>query len=310
MKHLKILAILFALLVMGCMESNYECPPKVNTTVYFTLKDKANNEIFSDVVDHVELFIYDRYGFPAGRSMISGRELNMFAGKHLWLEPGTYTIIAEANIGNTYSRLFINEEKPYFEREYNYLLNAVAVNGVVENSDPLYYAPKTRNMPLTITIPERGNADVIAEFRHAHVKLDITVEGYDHIPSRAVVDPLKIELTDITSRYCFGMGAHGDKVSYVQYAPNTDPQDKIFRTSFNIPVFDKNTTTQIRIINNIGQLIIDPISLIDILDDRIDIEELVHLPIRIIITEENGFIKAVITVDLPQWNEEDVKPVV
>ena len=307
MKRLIILTTILPLLVVGCRKS-YDCPPKVNTTVYFTLKDNANNEVFTEVVNHVELFIYDCYGFQTSRSTIYGSDLSTFAGKRLWLEPGTYTIIVWANTTNSYSRFFINDSKPCSDIEQNYLLNAVAVNGVVANSDPLYYAPKKRSIPLTIIVPERGNVEAVAEFRHAHVKLDISVEGYNHVSSRTAADPLKIELTDITSRYCFEMGGHGNKVSYLQNAPNTDLDNKIFRTSFNIPVFNRNSTTQICVTNNAGQLIISPISLVEILDEKINIDELQHLPVRIIFTEEDGTIKAKVTVDLPQWNEENVEP--
>jgi len=104
------------------------------------------------------------------------------------------------------------------------------------------------------------------------------------------------------------MEAHGSKTSYVQYAPNTDPADNIFSASFNVPVFDKNTATNIIVTNNAGHSIITPVSLAKILGDKIDVDEIWHIPIRIIFTEENGSMEAKVTVDLPEWSENEVKP--
>jgi len=309
MKVFRFLPLPLILSTIGCisyLDDNCSFKKRENVTVYFTLKDKANNEIFADVVSYVELFVYDNNGLMVSRTAINGKELSVFAGKRLWLEPGTYTFIAGANM-NSHSVLITDEKRPYFDIEHNYLISGVVVNGVVENSDPLYYAPKGRKTPLMVTVPENGSTEITAEFRHAHVKLDVTVQGYNHV-TRAAVDPLRIELTDITSRYCFNMGVHGEKVNYVQYAPNIDPIEKVFTTSFNVPVFDRETTTQIRIFNNAGQLIVSPISLVELLDDRIDIEELTHLPIRIVFKEENGVFKTIIMVDLPEWGEDEVKP--
>ena len=301
------------LFMTGCTKDNSNnClfEETTNATIYFTLKDKADNDVFYATVDNVELFIYDVAGVQVSRNTVPRNELNMFAGKRLRLNPGTYTVVAWANTTATYSRFFTNENVHWLDRANNYLLNAIAVGSVVEDSDPLYYAPKSKGRPLTLTVPAEGSAEMVAEFRNAHIKVEVTVEGYDHLSTRAIADPLKIELTDVTSRYNFGMETHGDKVSYVRYAPNIDPDNKVFNTSFNVPVFDRNTAIQLNVINNAGRLILPAISLKEILGDKIEIEveEMVYLPIRIKFTEENGLIQVAVTVDLPEWGEDIVKP--
>jgi len=310
MKTFQIIVLLFLLFTTGCIrEDMHDCRlEKGNITVHFSLKDQTNNQIFLSVVDNVALFVYDMDGKLVTRNVISKNELSIFSGKHLQLTPGTYIVIAGANITDTYSKLITNNERPFHDIDQNYLLNAVPVNGVVENSDPLYYAPKNRSVPLTVTVPAAGSAEVTAEFRHAHVKVDITVEGYDHLSSRATADPLRVELTDITSRYCFGMVAHGDRVNYVRYAKNTDFDNKVFNTLFNIPVFNKSTTTHIRVTNSAGELIVSPISLRELLGDTIEYDEIQYLPVKIVFTEENGSFKATVVVDLPEWGGDDVKP--
>ena len=305
---LPVLAALM-LLLAGCYKSDYNgCVSKTNATIYFSLKDEANNEVFPATVDNVELFVYNAAGMQISRNIITQSELSLFAGTRLKLEPGTYTVVAWANATAARTRSFTNENMHWLDRTNNYLLNAIAVGGMVEDGDPLYYAPKTKGTPLTLTVPVEGSAEAVAEFRNAHIKVEVTVEGYEHISPRAVADPLKIELTGITSRYDFAMATHGDRVSYVRYAPNIDVANKIFNTSFNVPVFDRNTITQIRITNNTGRLVIPAISLKEILNDRVEVEKMTYLPVRIKFTEENGLIQVAVTIDIPEWGENIIKP--
>ena len=309
-KVLKLLFLVLSLSASGCVVGQYDdCiqTKKENVTVRFSVKDHANNQLLHSVIENISLFFYDLDGKQVTRSTVSKNDLKSFSGTHLQLEPGTYTVVAWANHTSTYSKFFVNEGRPYFERASNYLLNAVAVNGVVETSDSLYYAPKEKGMPLMVVVPKKGNVEVTPEFRNAHIKLDVTVEGYSDVSTRAV-DPLTIELTDITSRYSFGMEAHGDKVSYTRLTSNIDKDKNMFRAIFNIPVFNGNTTTHLRVISSAGRLIINPISLKELLGDKVVIDEILHLPIKIKFTEENGLLQAVVIVDLPEWLDNEVKP--
>ena len=311
MKTFRLLVLFLSLSATGCIhgDPDIDCPIKTeeNTTVYFSLKDNANNQILSTTVDNITLFVYDSNGLLVTRSAISKSELNLFSGIRLKLNPGIYTLVAWANHTNAHSRFFTKGENSYVDQENNYLLTAVTENGIIDNGDPLYYAPKIKNTPLMVTVPMEGSVEVTAEFRNAHIKLEVTVEGYDALLTRAM-DPLTIELTNITSRYSFGMGAHGDKVSYIRQAPNIDPENKIFSTLFNVPIFDRNSDIQILVTNSDGRLIIVPILLTELLGDTIVLEEILYLPIRIIFTEENGLLQAVVVVDLPEWGENEVKP--
>jgi len=302
MKLLKLLVLLLSLLAIGCFDSNIDdCPPML--TVHFSLKDKAENEVFFVEVDNVELFICNSEGKQVNRCNIPKHELTVFAGKRLVLEPGTYSVVAWANTTAAYSKFFTNENELYLDRTNNYLLNAITVNGEVDNGDPLYYAPKAKTTPLTVVIPAKGNTKVIAEMCHAHVKLEITVEGYKQ-EEHPAANPLKVEVTELSSRYDFGMEAHGEKLSYVQYAPNINLDERLYTAIFNIPVFNNNTITQIIITNSAGQPIIPAFSLKEILGDKIDLEEIRHIPIKIKFTQ----FQVEVTVELPGWGEGIVTP--
>lgn len=301
------LLFLSALLFLSVSCNDYLLDSCLNTTIYFSLKDKANNDVFGAVTDHVALFIYDKDGRMAARVQVPKSELALFAGKRLRLNPGQYTIVAWANPTDSRSAFVVNEHGYYLNREANYLLNAVPANGIIPNGDPLFYAPQNYGTPLRVTVPEVGKGEVTAEFRNAHVRLDISVQGYETSASGSAADPLKIEITDLTSRYDFGMDPHGTKVDYTGSAPFNHAQ-KLFVTSFNIPVFDKSATTQIRVTNKAGQLIVPPISLVGLLGNKIVPQELWHLPIEIVFTDHDGVLSVAVKVALPEWEEGGVVP--
>ena len=311
MKNLYIL-LLISLLATGCVRADFEnCPPtEPNTTIYFRLKDYSDNEIFPATVECAELFVYDGEGMMVSRSHISGSELNAFAGKRLWLAPGTYTVVVWANAIR--SQIVVNENIHWSDSAYNHVMTAVPVDGVIDNGDPLYYAPKDNGTPLTVVVPEQGEAEVTVELRHAHVKLDITVEGYELLSRSDATGPLRMEVTDLTSRYGFTMNAHGERIGYRGHAIYADYGDGHgYNRLFNIPVFDRDTPTQIEITNSDGELIHPAIRISELLNDKIDLENLRYLPVTVRFYEDVGdpdTIRVGITVDLPGWGEGVVTP--
>ena len=311
MKKNQLLAMILILSAVGCTEEDMsECSKKVkeNTIVHFSLKDQANNQIFTTIVGNVMLFVYDTDGNLVTQKAVSKSELNIFSGTRLQLEPGAYKMSAWANYSSQYTNFHIDGGKPCFDLDHNYLINAVPENGVIADGDPLYHAPKTKGDMFPVTVPAEGEVEVIAEFRNAHIKMEITVEGYGVVPTRIAGDPLTIEITNITSRYCLGMIPFGEKVSYIGQAPNVDFDTKIFRILFHVPLFDRSTDTEILISNSAGRLIIVPIVLRELLGDKIELDEILHLPIKIVFTEENGLLQGTVVVDLPEWGEGDVEP--
>ncbi len=301
------LLLIISLLATGCnlKDNLVNCPPKPNTTVYFGLEDYSDNEIFPATVECAELFVYDSEGMMVSRSRISKAELNAFVGKRLYLNPGTYTMVVWANAAR--SQIVVNENIHWSNRTYNHTMTAVPVNGALDNGDPLYYAPKDNDTPLTVVVPEHGKVEVSAELRHAHVKLDITVEGYDLVSRGDATGPLRMEVTDLTSRYSFDMNAHGELVSYHGQANYTNPTGE-YNLLFNIPVFSIDTPTRIVITDGDGELVHSDIRVSELLSDKIDLKKLRYLPIIVRFYEDDGTVQVAITVDLPGWNEGAVTP--
>ncbi len=298
MKYLNLL-LTISLLTTGCVGENPEiCPPaEPNTTVRFCLTDESGNDIFPTEVESTELFFYDEEGMMVRHSRSSRSELNSFAGTRLWLDPGTYTVVVWANTAR--SQIVVDGNTHWSNGAHNYAMTAVPVNGTLDNGDPLYYAPKDKDTPLTVVVPEQGETEVTVELRHAHVKLEITVEGYDLVSRGDATGPLRMEVTDLTSRYGFAMNAHGERVSY-----RGDGYNRVF----NIPVFDRDTPTRVVLTDSNGVPVHPAIRLSELLGDNTDMESLRYLPIVVRFYEADDTIQVGITVDLPGWDEGEVTP--
>ncbi|MDR2936299.1 MAG: FimB/Mfa2 family fimbrial subunit [Rikenellaceae bacterium] len=303
------LLLVISSLATGCIKDDiWNCPPKVNTTVYFSLEDYDGNDIFPTEVDRVELFVYDSEGMLASRSSISKGELNIFTGKRLYLDPGTYTVIVWANAVR--SQIVVNEDIHWLDRTHNHAMTAVPAGGALDDGDPLWYAPKENGTPLTVVVPGQGEVEVTAELRHAHVKLDVTVEGYDLVSRSDATEPLRMEVTDLTSRYDFDMNAHGERVSYQGHAPYTGSAGG-YNRMFNIPVFDRDTPIRILITDSNGEQIHPDIRLSELLNESIDVKKLRYMPVIVRFSEDIGdpaTIRVEVTVDLPGWSEGAVSP--
>ena len=298
-KYIHLLFVATLLWPAGCVQSQWEpCTPKMNTTIHFSLMDKEDNDVFLATVYRVDLFLFD----ASGRLVTPQSEENLPGKKRLQLDPGTYSVVAWANATPLYTRFVTQAHTHWLDMSNNYVLTAM---GTAEDGDPLYYAPTATERLLTITVPPQGQIETTAEFRHAHVKVEVTVEGYDHPSTHASTDPLRMELTEITSRYGFGMDPHGNRVSYIRHAHPIDPQKKIFNTLFHVPVFDHATPVKLLIAHENGHAIIPPISIRELLDNKIEIEKLTYLPIRVTFDDQ---LQVAISVDLPEWGEHMVKP--
>ena len=299
-KYPSLLMVAAMLMPIGCERYNMldECPPKMNTTIYFNLLDQEGHNVFNATVDHVDLFIYDADGRPVTPQI----EKHFPDRRSLRLDPGDYTLVAWGNATPRYTRFFTNEYTHWLNSSNNYLLTA---GESTDDGDPLYYAPKVKERPLTFTVPLQGEVEVTAAFRNAHVKIEVTVDGYKHLSTRTDDYLLEMELTEITSRYSFGLEAHGSMVHYMRYAHSIDSDKKLFNTSFHVPLFGQNTATVLHVTNNSGKLIVPPISIRELLGKKIEIEKLTYLPIRITFDDQ---LNVAITVDLPEWNESTVTP--
>lgn len=308
MRHSKFLALaLTALMAVGCFDSKIdECTLATNLTINFSSKEVDQNEAFLEKINNVELFIYTLNGQMVERHSLTREQLVDFAGVQTLLAPDTYVIVAYANATTARTVIVTDQLVHYSDRLRNYVLTAASRSGITQDGDPLYYSPRLADFPKRVVVPAEGTATITSEFYHAHIKLEIFVEGYQNA-TRAASDPITVELAKLTSRYSFMLDPYGDQVSYIKSAPNTDLSTNTYRTMFNVPLFDNSAQTQIIIRNKAGQQIVRTIVLTELLGGVIDLTKVEHIPI-IIKFSKDGLSVVDITVNLPEWIEANVIP--
>lgn len=312
MRTIKIVVLSLALfLAWGCIDSRLrDCPPKAvpNTTIYFSYKDAQDKEQFITKIHSVELFIYDKEGKKIERHTIAKEALEQFVGAKLYLKPGHYDVIAWGNVSDELTHIFTDQTIPYPEREENYLLTAVEKEGRVGSGDPLYYAP-SRNAPLLLSVPKEGEVEVTANFKHAHVMLDISVVGYELEQSKSALEPLQIEVTNLTSRYCFRCIPHGEIVSYRGSGAYLGSGPTLYNGYFNVPRFEESTPTEIILKNSRGEQISPPISLRKIVEGNIDLEKVYYIPIKVLFEKKGEGYSVVVIIEMPGWGDHIVIPI-
>lgn len=295
-----------SLLLAGCIYEDLDgCGGSVypNTTIYFSLKDRFENEVFDSEIFNVTLFIYDDKDHLVEEHKISTGELKDLRGKKVGLEPGEYTALAWANTSKQYSEIFFDRESDYHDADKNYIVSAVkSPEGQYRTSDPLFYSPKVRGEPLEFIVIEDEYQEVVAEFRHAHVNINVRIINYRETDSPT--ESLNVGMTEIASKYCFLLKCNGEKVTYDSPAQLVNSERGEYETNFNIPLFDRTSETMILLKNGVEK-IMEPLKLVELIGKKVDLETAHYIPIVI---EFIGSSEVKVSVDLPEWEEDEVEP--
>lgn len=298
--------LIISLLLAGCIDEDIErCGGDVypNTTIYFSLKDRFENEIFDSKIFNVSLFIYDESNHLVAGYDVSTEELRELRGRKVGLEPGKYRALAWANTSKQNCEIFVDGGSDYHDPEKNYILNAVKCpEGYFRTSDPLFYSPRRRGMPLEFVVKKGEKQEVMAEFRCAHVNVNVRIINYKKADTQT--ESLNVSLTEIASRYSFLLDCYGEKVTYDNPAKLKNSEGGEYETNFNIPLFDRSSETMI-VLRNGEEQIMEPVKLVELIGDEIDLATTNYISIVI---EFIGDSKVKVTIDLPEWEEGEVEP--
>lgn len=316
--------ILLLLLLAGCTRERWiaECAGHANCTVRFTLVDEHGADIFDDEVQCVDLFVYDAVGTTVVHSSIGQAELRRFAGKRMQLPAGDYTVLAWGNA----LRSTVEDERDGDPEDRDHTRVTIAVptpEGDLDDGDPLYYAPRDRHR-LNMTVRPDSDVEVVAEMRHAHVKLDVTIEGWENLPldpnaqrNMPAVNPFRVvapaiapgaphvTVTDLVSHYDFAMRGFGGPVSYGAYAQR---QEGCYKRRFNIPIFDRSTPTRIIVSDNYGRPVYPDIAVSRLVPPEVDLDTVRRLPVTVRFYKVDDNVAVDVIVNVPEWNETSVTP--
>ena len=263
MKDVRIIfTFLLLTLFAGCTRENTsDCNP-ANVTLRLSYVYRHSANMFTQEVDNVRLFIYDMSGNLV-RSVIDTPVSQTGSTLDIYLEPGDYRFVCWGNL----TPLTTVNEQPTHGLSSVYHTDHTL--GAATNGDPLYYAPRIRDLSnpdadmLTATIPATGNVIVELDFTAAHKTIEVAVKGYRD--SNNEPNPL-IECTGLSSGYDFSLQAlSGTQMTYGQQGTIETRATDYSVVTFNTPLFESDTATEIRLVRKSDNTLIETISLSDYL---------------------------------------------
>lgn len=203
MKHIRpIIALAAAFLSLnGCTQEDYGfCPdeidpPEFNVTIAYRLPGKNNECEFRSKISAVDLFLFDEKGDYVATQRTEDKEHTGYQGTRLNLKPGSYSIVAWANMSALTECRGLADEQPH---GYGPHIAYTELTGEAAGRiDPLFYAPKEGRFSragnfsalpgchTVIVDPETGY-DGTVDFTPAHRTVKVYVQGYadggDNLP--------------------------------------------------------------------------------------------------------------------------------
>lgn len=304
MKLLRTILLFTTLLIFtNCTDEYYSmCPPLHNVSLYFSLPNKQGEEIFSDQISSVDVYVYDDTGTFMLLQRVNKSDLNEFQGTHLLLEPGSYDAICWANMNElTHAVGVENATNPAVTYQE-------VIGNQVQQADSLYtakeiiprIAAETRaSSSYRITVPEEGNYEGTALFTAAHRQIEVYIEGYTNNGVPALPE---VELTGLPKALSLLNMApsKGATVNFKQLTQETTILDKIYAgAKFHTLWFDLDNSIHINIFNpSTGELIFE-VPLIDAIEASTDPNELI---IRVVFEFINGEVE----ITFPGWDSGDI----
>jgi len=291
--------------MQGCLREGYDfCPERTdryNVSVGFCLPDKTGTCVFMDKVTSVNVLLFDADGAYTETRTVGATDLTTFKGVRMNLDPGTYRMVAWANMNG--SMMFYDLESGSSSISYT-----DKTGGRCGNSDPVYYAPSgprsralgTANSYHEITVDENGHASEI-DFRDAHRTLEVYIQGLES--SGTDVPTIKISGLP-EGLYVNGMGhivdGSGNKLTV--YSEQSTESKTVDNTRYDAAKFwslwfEEYADVVITIYDKDGDERYS-VPLIDVLDES-DPDEVV---IRIKIVFKGGSVD----VSVPDWNAGDI----
>lgn len=293
-----ILLLLFVFFLSGCIrEDMSNCN---YTRLMFTYNGDSSADIFGSKINNVDLFLFDEGGYFYSAYQINRSQLKNLQGINLSLPPGRYQVVCWGNAtDNTWLEYPLQGSRIEDAR----IFNAVYVAGnTPTTNDSIYYAPGDgMTNPFFLTVPEKGQTSQTIEFKSANIKVDVYVKGFKDL-SDGSQNP-RIELTELYPGYDFSSLPAGNRTTYRQNGATSGTDMSYAR--FVTYRFDNATPTMVKIVQQSDNNTTYEFRLHDFLENNmINTNSKQELTITILIE----FKDSEVTITVPNWNENPVKP--
>ncbi len=299
---MKLTNVVFCLMALGtvpvsCIREDFDDCLSTNMLV-LSYKGDGTTEIFPDKICRVEMFVFDAENKCVNSSVLPREQVSSRTAVLPPLKAGDYRIIC---IGNTHETSFDGIDAGDFGK-MTFAATDWFAGEQVSGNDSLYYA-STDFTVLPFTGHDEDDQTKTIEFASSHYNLVVEVAGFPDTGTNAGSPPvLKIcgvsPCTDFENRAC------GEKTDYL-LETDYEPETMLLTARTNIMRHQDHENVNVRVVPSDGGEPLAEVNLAEFLAANPEIDCSRHevlIPIRI------EFKSGHVTISVPEWYIEDVKP--
>lgn len=255
----------------------------------------GTEEIFAEKIDKVRMYVFDDSGNCIVSRQISDEDVRSRVTQLPPLEEGDYRVVC---VGNAYSTrvegLSSSDLNSVFFAAGSYLDGSE-----VSGNDPLYWASVTYHV---VPFDEYRQVETVkASFASSHYDISVEVSGVPAVKSDGY--PL-VQLVGVSPCTDFTNRAFGEPVTYQMETAHDG--DRTLKAYNNIMRHTAHEDVFLRVISSDGSRILAETSFADFLaryGSYIDVTK--H---EVLIPFKVQFLSADVTVSLPEWMINEIKP--
>ena len=296
---MKLTNIVFCLMLLGggltsCIREDLDDCFSTNKLV-LSYKGDGDKEIFPDKICRVEMYVFNAENQCVNSSVLPEDQVKSRTALLPPLEAGEYRIIC---LGNTHQTKVDRLDAGDYG-QMRFAAEDYLAGNTVSGNDSLYYA----STPYTVqkfTGREEDQVKVI-EFASSHYDLSVEAAGVPDMGTRAGAMPT-LEICGVTPSTDFENRVSGEATDYLL---ETDYEAGLLTARTNIMRHENHEDVNVRLRQSSGDEPLAEVNLAEFLAANPIIDctkQEVLIPIRI------EFKEGQITVSVPEWYVEQVKP--
>lgn len=299
--------LLIPVLFSGCFKQDLSlCGVDENLTLVFELTD-GNSGILADKIDKLDIVLYNRESQFLERITVLKSDFSDQNKVRVTVEPGEYYVVAWGNVGD------FSTINPNGSFATGYLETTSEMSGC-----PLYYGPRTTAKTKSgvastradddiyyVKVPQGSKVEKEIKLVRAHRTVRVWLKGFEKLHTHDGVMP-NVQLTNIPYKYDFYLNTDAARKNFqrgVEDSAEANSSVTLRRATFSAPIVDFEDPMMIYIkCGQTGDNLVDPISLKEFVENN-TIADINDFDVLITAVAD-----AQVTVTLPNWDEEEVKP--
>ena len=268
------------------------CP---NLSIHLEYWADGSTDVLQKHIANATYYIYTEQGKLVQKGTLSSDLLNRPCGFQLKLDPGEYHFVCWGNLEHY---CLVNRDEQ-LEQAYIYTAQQDA-ESYPQSFDPLYFG----EADITITDMDQMTK-ITPHFHGAHVTMWLYVKGFKETDEQGRQIAPHFYLSNFEAEYDFHGLPRNQQITYYPESVYKE-EDDVLMAYCHLPRFDEQTTSMIHLYSGVDHRLVETVDLRKFIDNnniKLTGKEEVDIPILL------EFHDLDCMVTLPDWDEEEAKPI-